>query len=866
MESIAGMNRTGRRLAGPGASLVEVVDEGDLKHTAVVFEPVYRDHPSLSGDLQAHLGFMEQPDITGLGRLAVHRAGEGAFVYPTGTVWSIAEVVRELAAEGEAGGVKAGLELCFLAAEILVEAADKEVESGLASHGSVDPWKLALKADGQVVVLGYGLPRPEIEVFLDDDTQLPSEDGFRYCAPETLAAEPFSDIGSDLFSLTLVALELMVGRPVYDGLVEDIRQKATRGEAVRKLYQWRDRLAEPIRDVLGKALKPDPDARHRDGLDFVYSMHDLLGGIDSGDGPSLRELVTRVRARQKRGKAVVGGNTGALTRSELAELAADIDNEGVPTRIPDPRQPRPDESDREDEDGEKPRWKRSTRNASEPAANPRRGRRRGRRSKERSEASKSSDGSSSTSSARERLLARLRGRDGESGPSPRRRRRSGSSDLPDRPRRRGRRRRGSDDESDDDIDTSVDTSEEETRVEDAEDVRAALEASKADDEERTEVQDADAVGEALSGSSEGDADDADDADDETDGESAEDADVSEDEDAAEDDDADGADDADEEEEPTNRGRRGRRGRSGRRRRPGGRAAALLQRLRSSSGEHGPDDVDSDADDEADDDTSDTGDTEDNDESVDGSDDASDVDADDTEPASGPRIGRSSRRRRGDSAPFPKPTAPPLPEEAREEPRGSDDDAIEARDSADDFSDAGTIVPGRDSEEPEGPEPEESPAGRTVEVTFGGRTVTVASGPTGATLREAALDALSLAETDLLGHTVAWHRLVGAAGDVPLDSPVRDEALTLERIENTIRPVRFEVEATSGSTPRIVETVTATAIPVARLKRALGTLLGLSGPESLAAFDLVVDGDVLADHAVLADVAPSSGPLHVQVRS
>jgi hypothetical protein len=784
------MKPTGRLLAGPGASLVEIVDDGDLKHMAVVFDTVYRDHPSLNSDLQAHLGFMEQPDVTGLGRLVAHEPGQGAFVYPTGTVWSIAEVVRELAAEGEAGGVKAGLELCFLAAEILVEASDKEVESGLTGHGSVDPWRLALKADGQVVVLGYGLPRPEIEVFLDDETRVPSEDGLRYCAPETLGAEPYSDIGSDLFSLTLVALELMVGRPVYDGLVEDIRQKAGRGEAVRKLYQWRDRLVEPVREVLGKALKPDPDARYRDGLDFVYSVHDLLGGIDSGDGPSLRELVTRVRARQKRGRAVVGGNTGALSRTELAELAADIDATGVPTRIPEPRQPRPDGSDGEDEDGEKPRWRRATRNAGEPAANPRRGRRRGRRASSADDAP--TESASSSSSARERLLARLRGRDGDSGPSPRRRRRPGSDDaLPDRPRRRGRRRGADPDD------------EEETRVENADDVRAALRArrppSRADDdpsddadeeadtpdsdEERTEVHDPEAVSVATA-ASEGTEEDDDEA-------------------------------------PS------RRERSGRRRRSGGRAAALLERLRSSSGGHAPED----------------------------------------QAESSPR----AARQRGAPGPLPKPAAPPLPEEASEEPQASGDEALESRAEEPDFSETGTLVPDRTDEpvKPVSLSPTDGDGGASVEVTYQGRTVEVPRDPTttGAGVREAALDALGLVETDLLGHTVAWHRLVGDAGAIALDQPVSDASLTLERVENTLRAVRFEVRGASDSTRRVVETVTATAVPVVRLKRVVGAMLGtlLDSAEG-GGVDLLVDGTVLADHAVLADVSTeNAGPLHVEVR-
>lgn len=425
VETIAGMQGTGRKLAGPGFDLVEVVNDGGGKLSALIMDPAHRDHPSLHGDLEFGLGFMQQPDVTGLARLQTHSPDEGAFVYPTGTVWTVAEVVRELASAGEVAGVKAGLELCYMAGEILVEAADQSQNSGLTGHGSVDPWKLVVKADGQIGILGYGVPRPEIEAFLDDETRTPAEDALRYCSPEDLKPDGEPDLSSDLFALSLIALELMVGRPVYDGLVSDVKQQAQRGEAARKLYQWRERLPAPVREVLGKALKPDPDTRYRDGLDYVYSVHDLLGGIDAGEGPSLREVVTMVRARQKRGTAAVGGNTGALTREELAELAADIDAHGVATDLPAPRQPRPVE---ESAPEERPRWGPATRNRTEG----RRGPRRPRTAKPAPEAQTTAPNDAG-GTARDRLLRRLRERGQTDGPKRRESPRAAKAEEPTPP-------------------------------------------------------------------------------------------------------------------------------------------------------------------------------------------------------------------------------------------------------------------------------------------------------------------------------------------------------------------------------------------------------------------------------------------------
>ncbi|MEZ4234761.1 MAG: hypothetical protein R3F59_01070 [Myxococcota bacterium] len=277
-DTIAGMARTGRRVAAPAADLVELVAGNGLKHFALVHRPTWQGHPLLTTELQTRLGFMEQPDTTGIARLVAHDPDTATFVYPTGTVWPVAEVVRTFADTGGAAGVKAGLELCYLVAEALVEASDGG-RGPVPTHGNVNPWTLLLKGDGQPVVLGYGVPQVEIAAWRSDNRLPMVEDSFRYAPPERVDGEA-EDLSSDLFSLALVALEVMVGRPVYDGVLADVRQQAARGEGMRRLYQWRERLPQNVREVLGRALKPDPDTRFPNGLELVYAVHDLLGSID----------------------------------------------------------------------------------------------------------------------------------------------------------------------------------------------------------------------------------------------------------------------------------------------------------------------------------------------------------------------------------------------------------------------------------------------------------------------------------------------------------------------------------------------------------------------------------------------------------
>ncbi|MFT4622847.1 MAG: hypothetical protein ACI8PZ_001503 [Myxococcota bacterium] len=358
MEEIAGMSPTGRVIRGPSSDLVEVVAKNGLKHLVVAFHPKYAEHPAIHSGVQARVGWMEQPEVGGVVRCSSYLPEQSSFLYPTGTVWTLAEVVRSLSDGGDAGGVKAGLELCYLAGEILADAAEVAPAHGVPNHGSLDPWRVLLKADGQVVVLGYGLPAVDVLAYLENKARVPTEDGLRYCPPERLSGAP-EEVSSDLFSLALLALELMMGRPVYDGLVDDIRQQASRGEGVRRLYQWRDKLPESVRDVLSRALKPDPDTRYNDPMEFVYAIHDLLNSLDA-EGPSLLEIMHRVRAQQKRGRAHTAGATTLLTREDLAEMTADLESESG-RDLPPPKRPRPEDRVEEDDDLPPPRWGRVAR-------------------------------------------------------------------------------------------------------------------------------------------------------------------------------------------------------------------------------------------------------------------------------------------------------------------------------------------------------------------------------------------------------------------------------------------------------------------------------------------------------------------------
>jgi len=321
MDTVAEFSDTGRSIRGPASDLVEVTSSNGLRHTAIVFHPEFRSHRGINTDLDVVIGFLESPLVTGLSDLVARDESVGAFVYPTGQAWSISEVIRSLSDLGcRDGHIRGGLELMSIAGQILTEASDRGQRDGVYSHGGLTPRRVMLKRDGQVEIIGYALPQIEILQFHENENSVPGEDSFRYCPPERIDPQQQEMLYSDLFALSLIGFELMTGLPVYDGLVNDIRQKAARGECSRRIFKFREKLPDSVRMLFSRALRPNPEDRHESGQDFVRDVQRVLSSKDA-TGDSLMDLMAKVSVDGPRpGKKLQAGKTQMFTKDQLNEF------------------------------------------------------------------------------------------------------------------------------------------------------------------------------------------------------------------------------------------------------------------------------------------------------------------------------------------------------------------------------------------------------------------------------------------------------------------------------------------------------------------------------------------------------------------
>lgn len=282
---------SGRRLEGPAADLVELHRDGHV-WTAIEYREPWRRPDVVEAALQARGAFLRNPTVAGVVDLDAWWPEQSRLVYPTGRVWSLAELLLRARQAGARLGLRAGLELAYVGGALLESAAELGLEADADVHGNPSPWRWMLDDDGDLELIGWGIPALELYAHdADPETMLPT-DSYRYCAPERLRGDD-EDTSTDLFTLALIVAEAIIGEPLYDGTTVEVRHVAERADVERRLYQHRDDMSEDVRAFLGTALDPYRDGRHHDAEDFVTEAHDLLYGPLGGEGPGLADCVER---------------------------------------------------------------------------------------------------------------------------------------------------------------------------------------------------------------------------------------------------------------------------------------------------------------------------------------------------------------------------------------------------------------------------------------------------------------------------------------------------------------------------------------------------------------------------------------------
>ena len=133
----------------------------------------------------------------------------------------------------------------------------------------------------------------------------------RYIAPELVAGQPATE-RSDVFSLGLVAYELLAGRPAFGEMETDELLRLRLAGPAPSLRSARTGVSEEVDGVIRRALARDPADRYESAGAFARA---LVAAVERGDATSVIGVVPRPlpRGRALRsGRAIRVDTTVAL--------------------------------------------------------------------------------------------------------------------------------------------------------------------------------------------------------------------------------------------------------------------------------------------------------------------------------------------------------------------------------------------------------------------------------------------------------------------------------------------------------------------------------------------------------------------------
>lgn len=286
MTDFHGFKAAGPAVQEPSGELVPLVAAG-VRHLAVVFGPAHRVHPLLAASLDERLAFLKEPGVGAVCPLVQRDRQAGALVYRTGSGRLLQGVLAS--PPGADPRIRAGLELIGAAAAALQEAAEA---GAVPSHGALTPRRLLIRPDGSIGLVGYGVPAVEVVAYLDEETDDAHATSLRYVPPERIEDSP-EDVRSDLYALALIAAELMLGSPVYEGTGEEIIEQILRGDGPDALEEIADPLPDAVLDLLCAAIELEPASRPADGRAWARQAADLSR---TAPGPTLAALAADTKA------------------------------------------------------------------------------------------------------------------------------------------------------------------------------------------------------------------------------------------------------------------------------------------------------------------------------------------------------------------------------------------------------------------------------------------------------------------------------------------------------------------------------------------------------------------------------------------
>lgn len=157
-------------------------------------------------------------------------------------------------------------------------------------HQDLKPDNIMIDGSGTVKIIDFGATRvPGVEEISTPIGQINLLGTEQYAAPEYFLGEPGS-ARSDLFSLGVIAYQMLAGALPYGAAVPRARSKAAQKKLNYKSVLNEDReIPAWVDDAIRKAVHPDPFSRYEEISEFVFDLHHPNREFLKKTRPSLME-------------------------------------------------------------------------------------------------------------------------------------------------------------------------------------------------------------------------------------------------------------------------------------------------------------------------------------------------------------------------------------------------------------------------------------------------------------------------------------------------------------------------------------------------------------------------------------------------
>ena len=245
------------------------------------------------------------------------------FGYDDGTAYLVLELV-----EGGTLADRVGRPMELQAVVPLIEklagALDHAHEHGVL-HRDIKPSNILMRADGTPVLADFGLARMvgQLRRMTSSGTVMGTPE---YMSPEQAADEPLGP-ASDLYSLAVVAYEMLTGRVPFDCDTPAATLLSHVTKPVPATVELKGELSAHVEEVLRKALAKHPQDRYPSAGAFAAALRPAAWPSRRGDDAVLAVPGTRRLVRPDRSPVVLVVDDSAANRDLIEACLAGVDCE-----------------------------------------------------------------------------------------------------------------------------------------------------------------------------------------------------------------------------------------------------------------------------------------------------------------------------------------------------------------------------------------------------------------------------------------------------------------------------------------------------------------------------------------------------------